>query len=357
MSEPHPVVVASWPSVPLEIVRAAGFRAVISRGASNPTPAADEYLEPGIFPSRLRHLVEDALTGRLALAARVVIARTSEADYQCFLYLRELVRRGVATQLAPTVLFDLLQSRGADVRAYDVARTQALLDELCTASGLIPAADDLRREINRSNAARAAARRVIALRRTGPRITGTEAFPLLAAFWETDPDEYVAMVTQAARSIAGRPPLAGPRVLLIGAPVDGPTLHQAIESHGAVVVAEAGPWGSGCVSEDVRIDDDPIAALADMYRGGSMGTRTPVAAVRRWIDGMLDEVDAVVVSLPPDDAVFGWDYPALRDVLHARRIPHVCLRGDQYQPPTAAEHAQLGAMVSSASPLHEASHG
>ena len=72
---------------------------------------------------------------------------------------------------------------------------------------------------------------------------------------------------------------------------------------------------------------------------------------------MLDEVDAVVVSLPPDDAVFGWDYPALRDVLKARRIPHVCLRGDQYQTPTPADHAQLGAMVSAASRLQEARHG
>ena len=71
---------------------------------------------------------------------------------------------------------------------------------------------------------------------------------------------------------------------------------------------------------------------------------------------MLDEVDAVVVSLPPEDAVFGWDYPALRDVLQARGIPHVCLRGDQYQALTAEEHAQLDAMVSAASTL-EARHG
>ena len=72
---------------------------------------------------------------------------------------------------------------------------------------------------------------------------------------------------------------------------------------------------------------------------------------------MLDDVDAVVVSLPPDDAVFGWDYPALRDVLKARRIPHVCLRGDQYQAPTAADHVRLGAMVSAASQLQEARRG
>ena len=357
MTEPQPFVVASWPSVPVEIIRAAGFRAVIARGASAPTPAADEHLEPGIFPSRLRHLVEDVLTGRLARAARVVIPRTSEADYQCFLYLRELARRGVATQLAPTILFDLLQSRGTDVRTYDVGRAQALLDELSTASGREPSADDLRREIASANAARAAARGVVALRRTGPHISGAEAFPLRAAFWETDPDQYVEMTTKAARSLAGRPPLAGPRVLLTGAPVDGQALHQAIESHGAVVVAEAGPWGSGAAGEDVRIDDDPVAALADAYRAGSMGARTPVDTLRRWTDSMLAAVDAVVVSLPPDDAVFGWDYPALRDVLHARRIPHVCLRGDQSQPPTRTEHAQLAAMVASASRLQEARHG
>ena len=58
-----------------------------------------------------------------------------------------------------------------------------------------------------------------------------------------------------------------------------------------------------------------------------------------------------------EDAVFGWDYPALRDMLLARGIPHLCLRGDQYQAPTAEEHAQLDDMVSAASMLQEARHG
>ena len=353
----EPCVVASWPSVPVEIVRAAGFRAVIARGAAGPTPAADVHLEPGIFPSRLRHLVEDALTGRLSHAARIVIPRTSDADYKCFLYLRELVRRGVARVPAPVVLFDLLQSSGPDVRAYDVARTRALLEALASASGRRPSADDLRQEISRSNAARAAARRLVALRRIVPRVTGTDVFPLLAAFWEMDPDRYVEMASEAANRIAARPSLAGPRVLLTGAPTDGPALHQAIESHGAIVVAEVGPWGSGAAGDDVRLNDDPIAALADTYRADSIGARTPVDALRRWTESMLDDVDAVVVSLPPDDAVFGWDYPALRDLLKTRGMPHVCLRGDQYQALTPADHARLDAMVSAAAQLQEARHG
>ena len=108
--------VLSWPSVPIEIVRAAGLRPVIARGSVAPTPAADAHLEPDIFPSRLRSLVEAALTGHLSRAARIVIPRTSDADYKCFLYLREFVRLGIASTLAPVLLFDLLQSQGPDVR-------------------------------------------------------------------------------------------------------------------------------------------------------------------------------------------------------------------------------------------------
>jgi benzoyl-CoA reductase/2-hydroxyglutaryl-CoA dehydratase subunit BcrC/BadD/HgdB len=352
----EPYVVASWPSVPVEIVRAAGFRPVMSRGASGPTPAADVHLESGIFPSRLRHLVEDALAGRLADAARIVIPRTSDADYKCFLYLRELVRREVVTALAPVVLFDLLQSTGPDVPAYDVERMHALLDELASVSGRMPSGDDLRREIARANTARAAARRLVELRHAS-RVAGAEVFPLLAAFWEMEPDRYTTMASEAATRMAACPPLSGPRVLLTGAPVDVQIRHEAIELHGAIVVAEVGPWGSSAAGNDVRIDDDPIAALADKYRADSIGARTPVDSLRRLTESMLDEVDAVVVSLPADDAVFGWDYPALRGVLRARDLPHVCLRGDSHEIPTSVDHAALAAMVSAASRLQEARRG
>ena len=352
-----PIVFVSSSSVPIEIVRAAGCNTQVARGSCEPTPAADAHLEPFIFPNRLRQLVDAALTGRLAHVARIVVPRTSDADYKCFLYLREFVRRGVIPALPPVVLFDLLQSGGAEVRAYDVARTRALCDELASVSGQTPSVDDLRREIGRANAARQAARRLMALRRRHPRIGGTEVFPLLAAFWEMDPDRYTAMVREAAGAIAMRQPLKGPRVLLTGAPVDAPVMHHAIESHGAIVTGEVVPWGNGATGDDVRLDDDPLTALADWYRTNTIGARTPVGTMRRWIDEMLDDTDAVVMLLPPDDAVFGWDYPALRDRLASRDIPHVCLRGDPYQSPTHSDHVQLDAMIAAASRLQEARHG
>jgi benzoyl-CoA reductase/2-hydroxyglutaryl-CoA dehydratase subunit BcrC/BadD/HgdB len=351
------IVVTSWPSVPMEVIRAAGLRPVVARGSATATPTADAQLESDIFPSRLRHLIEAALTGRLSHVARIVVPRTSDPDYKGFLYLREFVRTSVAQPLAPSVLFDLLQSNSPDVRTYNAARTRALIDELASVSGAVPSNDDLRRVVANANAARAAARRLIALRRGVPRIAGRDVFPLLGAFWQMAPEHYAALAGEAADEIETRPPLTGPRLLLTGAPVDGSALHAAIESHGAIVVAEVSPWGSGVAGNDVAVDEDVMDALTEKYRAESIGARMPIDELRRVIERSLDDIDAVVVSLPPEDSVFGWDYPVLRDALEARRIPYVCLRGDPYQPLTAPDHSRLEAMVAAAARAQEARHG
>jgi benzoyl-CoA reductase/2-hydroxyglutaryl-CoA dehydratase subunit BcrC/BadD/HgdB len=352
----RPLAFISWPSVPIEIVRAAGLRPIFVRGGAMATPAADGQLEHEIFPSRLRRLVDEALTGRLSGAACVIIPRTSDPDYKAFLYLREFVRRGIVRTLPPTILFDLLQSDGPDVRAYDAARTRALLDELASVTHRQPSLDDVRHEIARTNAARAAARRLMELRRDRPRVSGAEVFPLLGAFWQLDPDAYVALASKAAGEIAQRPQLDGPRVLLAGAPMDSPVLHTEIESHGAIVVTEAGPWGSGAAGDDVAIEGDPLMALADKYRRDAIGPRTPVRELRASLLRMLDGVDAVVVSLPVEDTAFGWDYPALRDLLQERRIPQICLCGDPCQPLTSADHDRLRTLAAATAPTGEVRH-
>ena len=351
------VVVTSWPSVPVEAIRAARLRLVVAKGSTAATPMADAHLEPGLFPGRLRQLVHAALAGRLAHVARIVIPRTSDPDYKCFLYLREFVRMGLAGAMAATALFDLLHSDGVHVRRYDAERTQALLDMLTDASGHRPSEDELQEEITLTNAARAAARRLVALRRGTPRVSGTEVFPLLGAFWHVPPREYASLASQAAEDLANRPPLRGPRVLLAGAPADGIDLHAAIESRGAVVVDELSAWSSAAAGDDVCGGEDPIAALADAYRRRSIGPRLPASALRDRAEGAFDHVDAVVVSLPDDDATFGWDFPALRDRLTARGLPHAVLRGDPYRVLAPGDGQRLESLVEAADRRSRSHHG
>jgi len=355
-SKQNPVVL-SWPSVPIEILRAAGLDPILVRGGLEATPVADAYLEAGIFPSRLRILADAALTGRLSAAARIIVPRTSDADYKFFLYLKEFIRLGLAPTMPPVLLFDFLQSQGPDVRSYNAARLSDLLHELAKVNSPATTLDDVRREIARANSARAAARRLTAFRHGTPRVSGTEVFPLLCAFWSLDPEVYVALAGAAADEIATRVPLAGPRVLLAGAPVDGTTLHLAIEARGAVVVSEIGPWSGGAAGPDVVCDDDPITALVDKYAADAIGPRTPVEQIRKAIVAHLDNVDAVVVSLPPEDIAFGWDYPALRDVLQKRSIPHTCVTSDSCGPMSALDEERLDRLMVGLPLRAEVGHG
>lgn len=351
------VVLMSWPSVPVEIVRAAGLKPVTALGGSRETPAADSVLESGIFPGRLRALVEKALTGELDGIAAIVFPRTSDADYKCFLYLREFLRRGMIKFLPPVLLFDLLHSVNADVPAYDADRTLEFFDRLKALSGVKATVDDLQREIALADTGRAAARRIIELRLGKPRVSGRETFPLLGAFWQLPPRRYTALAHAAAEEMADRAPLPQPRVLLVGAPIDSPVVHEAVEAAGAVVVGEVSPFGSGVAGDDVGVEGDPIRALADKYRRDSIDARMPVQVLRRWIESLLAAVDAVLVSLPPYDAVFGWDYPELADFLVQRSIPHATLESDPALGLTAAERERIAALIADASQRKAGLHG
>lgn len=350
-------VVVSWPSVPVELVRAAGFTPVFARGSSVPTPAADRVLEPELFPNRLHQLVEAALTGRLAAAAAVVLPRSSDPDYKCFLYLRELARHGAAAALPPVLLFDVLHSDAPDARAYNADRLRSLCASLAALAGRPPGTDDLRREIALTNRARAAARRLQALRARTPRVAGVDALALLGAFWQLEPERYASLADAAADSLSRRAGLEGLRVLTAGAPVDGTTLHAAIEAEGAIVVAELSPFG-GCGSDaDVEPSADPFVALAEHYARDSIDARLPVKALMRRLDTTLAAVDAVVLSLPPDDASFGWDYPRYRELFARHAIPHAVLTCDPALGVTAADRERIRSLLGGARARREAAGG
>jgi hypothetical protein len=79
--------------------------------------------------------------------------------------------------------------------------------------------------------------------------------------------------------------------------------------------------------------------------------------MRQTIADVLDNVDAVVLSLPPEDTAFGWDYPALRRLFEARSVPHTCLFGDPDQPLSDSDGARLDALMIAVGEKVEARHG
>ena len=114
------------------------------------------------------------------------------------------------------------------------------------------------------------------------------------------------------------------------------------------------PFGSGGVSTDIEGSDDPFAALAEHYRRDSIDARLPVQALMRRLDDALGTVAAVVISLPPDDESFGWDYPRVRALLAQRSIPHAVLTGDPALGVTAEDRERIQTLLRTVSERQEA---
>ncbi len=142
-------------------------------------------------------------------------------------------------------------------------------------------------------------------------------------------DEYARLAQQAAQIIESRKPLACKRLLITGSSVNHRGLHQALEKHGAVVVAEDDWWGSRSAGEDIpEQSDNLLRAIFEKYYYDTPSPRLfPLDTADAWFrQASIDGTDGVVFYLPPEDYVAGWDYPRRRRYLDERKIPHLVVR-------------------------------
>ncbi|HET8697964.1 MAG TPA: hypothetical protein VFO94_10785, partial [Gammaproteobacteria bacterium] len=117
------------------------------------------------------------------------------------------------------------------------------------------------------------------------------------------------------------------------------------------------PFGAAAADRDVDTAAEPFAAIAARYRTSALDARTPVAATLRFVEALLSSVDAVVISLPPDDASFGWDYPRLRLLLERRALPHVVLEHDPARELPPAKRGRVATLLGGAAARREARYG
>ncbi|MCZ7384221.1 MAG: 2-hydroxyacyl-CoA dehydratase family protein, partial [Candidatus Methanoperedens sp.] len=271
-------------------------------------PFADRFMEDGVFSLRIRGIFEGIASGEWPFLKVVVIPRTSEQEHKLFLYLREVARQGLSTAIPEVYLYNLLHARSVEAEQYGLQRTEEFRNYL--------RADDLSRAIEGSNQARLAIRKLLAFREgPEPQLNGREAMALIGAMYFMDRVEYAQLANQAASEISSREPIPGPRVLIKGSPLHHTGLHQAIESHGAVVVAEDDWWGSRAPAKEIPQDGDLVRAIFETCYFEAPSPRDPS---NTWFLSASANVDAVVFYLPAEDDVLGWDYPSLRQTLDQR---------------------------------------
>jgi benzoyl-CoA reductase/2-hydroxyglutaryl-CoA dehydratase subunit BcrC/BadD/HgdB len=326
-----PVVGITSNTVPWELIPAAGaFTCVINSGNANHIDIGS-FMEEGVFEERIRAIFGAAISGDLQYLSLLLIPRTSEQEYKLYLYLREAARQHPSLPIPTVYLYDMLHTRSPESYSYGLDRMLCLKERLEELTGKRIDDAALLQAIRESNSARRAIRRLLSMRRRAPRVAGTEALALIGASFFMRRDEYARLAEQAAGIIEKRDSVAGKRLMITGSSLNHRGLHQALEKHGAVVVAEDDWWGSRSAGEDIA--DEPRNRLKAIFGKYYLNTPSPrlfpFEIVDEWFQGTsTDGIDGVVFYLPPEDCVAGWDYPRRRRYLDERGIPHLLVRED-----------------------------
>jgi benzoyl-CoA reductase/2-hydroxyglutaryl-CoA dehydratase subunit BcrC/BadD/HgdB len=326
-----PVVGITSNTAPWELIRAAGaFPCLINPGNAH-HPDVSDFMEENVFEKRIRAIFGAAISGDLQHLSLLLLSRTSEQEYKLYLYLREVARQDTQRPLPPVYLYDLLHTRSPESYSYGLERTLQLKLRLERMTGQTIDNAALLRAIEESNSARREIRKLLSLRQPEPSISGTDALALIGSSYFVNRNSYSQLAGQAARMLAGRNRLSGKRILIAGASLNHRDLHQAIEMHGAVVVAEDDWWGSQSAGRDIDTESsDLLKAIFEKYYLDAPSPRLfPFEIADSWFKhASTHGIDGVVFYLPSEDCVAGWDYPRRRHYLDNLKIPHLLIRED-----------------------------
>lgn len=322
-----PVVAYVGSGVPLELLDAAGIRAVRVRGDHTaPTPRADEVAEAAIDPLA-RAQLDRLLAGSYANAAEVWIAHDTEGSARVFHYAAECRHRGAP--VGGLVAVDLVAGATPAHHTQRMAALARLRERVERLAGRTITDADLAAALVRADERRHALDRLMALR--GPdqrRLSGRLALEAVALAAATTPAEHTLALRERVADASSRLSLDGRPVVLTGSAHDDPTLTAMLEARGLLVVGEDHDWGPAWFDHEVgdhAPGADPWAALASRYGPGAAPRtgRTSIAARVAHTTRLAVErgAELVVAVLRRGDNGPPWDVPAQRGALAEHGIP------------------------------------
>lgn len=317
---------------PQEIIHAAGLMPVglFGAGAKLETTRADSRFQSFIC-SIARSTLELFLSGDLG--------RESGFEGAVFSSICDVARNlcSVAGRNAPGVYVEYLHlpQNAATPAAREYTRREfaRFRDNLAGRVGRPIDDEAIRRSIALYNRVRELICELYTQRQERPgSIRTADLFAALLAGTCMMPEDFVPMAEALLASV--REHATVPRdtvnVVLEGAFCEAPPLDliDAIESAGCQIVEDDLAIGWRIFREDVPVEGDPVAALADAYLAGSAYTSVRHDSARPRTRGLLERVeasraDAVILASAKFCEPALFDYVLFRRALDERSIPHL----------------------------------
>jgi benzoyl-CoA reductase/2-hydroxyglutaryl-CoA dehydratase subunit BcrC/BadD/HgdB len=249
--------------MPPELILAAGALPLRMRGVgSEDSSHADAYLS-GRICTYVRHTISlvlegfyDVLDGEISLNSCDHVRRSAD-----------VLRK--KTPIPFHGFVSVPRNPRESLYGYYKKELQKLLAEMESHFGVHISNDDLRDAIARMNANRRRLHLLNTMRRENkPKLSGAEALSVHIASQVLPPKVFAEMADRVLEALSDRPGLASPRgrLILIGAELDEPEFVEAVESQGALVVADMLCFGERSVLDLLNEKAaDPLETIARAY--------------------------------------------------------------------------------------------
>jgi len=262
-AEGRPVVGYFCPYMPPELIIAVGGLPLRLRGAGSSDSSRGDALMSGRICTYVRHVVSLALDGRYDFLDGAICLNTCDH-----------VRRAAdvfakKTSIGFQGFLSVPRNPRESLYGYYRRELSRLYEAMAEHLGARVDDDALRRAIREMNGLRRRLHRLDRLRiEDRPRISGTDALAVHIAAQVLPPIEARRLLDRLLEALDDHPGLDSPRgrLMLLGAELDEPGFIEAIESQGALVVADRLCFGARSVLDTIAEDtDDPLDAIGRAY--------------------------------------------------------------------------------------------
>jgi benzoyl-CoA reductase subunit C len=319
--------------VPEEIIHAAGFVPVRVRTTPQVPTHADAHLQ-SYTCALCRSALDQLLRGELHFLAGMVLAHTCDT-MQALTDLWAINTKPacgwVETVMTPTNLVS------PSARPYLIAELARFRARLAEHSGRPISDEALQASIALYNEKRRLLDRLHALR---DRLTAGEFYAAVDAGARMPAELYVSLLAELVEHLEDAPSRPGnPRVVLVGAVLDDPTLLDVLDELGARVADDDLCVGTRSFAGLAAEKGNPIAALADraLNRLPCPVKYQPESPRGAHLRQRAEEAraDGVIFVLPKFCDPHAFDYVLVKPELEATGVPFLHLETEQT--PTAGQ--------------------